>query len=199
MLCSFFDLLTVPLVTLTVPLLGLYWKGEFDEDSEKLTVRSIFILSVIWLAGYSICWATKWAIVGVIGERGVITQISEVIQHRIGIGSGPLGDFGKELKVTAARSIMINAWVCRSGWLIVSSLAIIRIRPLVAAIRSNKKWGFSAVAVPLVLFGMPMVWLAVVEQHSISHAWFVAGIYFTSFAIMLAWILAPRKITAIRV
>jgi hypothetical protein len=188
MLCCFFDLLTVPLVTLTLPLLGLYWKGEFDGDNQKLTLHSICILSALWLAGYSICWATKWAIASVIGERGVITAISNVIQYRLGIGSGPLGD----ASVTAARSIIINARACWYGWLIVSGLAITRIRPLAAAMLSKKEWSLSAVLVPLVLFGMPMLWLAVVEQHSVWHSWFVARIYFTSFAIMLSAILAPQ-------
>jgi hypothetical protein len=192
MLCCFFDLFTVPLVTLTIPLLGLYWKGEFTADNQELTVRSICLFSVMWLAGYSICWTAKWAIVGLIGGRGVITEISRVIQHRIGLGGGPMGDDGQYLSVTAARSILTNARVCWYGWLIVSGLAIARIRPLTAAMWSSKKWSLSAVAVPLVLFGMPVAWLAVMEQHSIWHSWFVARIYFTSFAIMIALILRPR-------
>lgn len=44
------------------------------------------------------------------------------------------------------------------------------------------------------LFAMPFAWLAVVEQHSIWHAWFVSRIYFTSFALVIAGILAlPRR------
>jgi hypothetical protein len=191
MLCCFFDLFTVPLVTLTVPLLGLYWKGEFSEG-EKLTVRSICLLSVMWLAGYSICWATKWLIVFMIYGRGAMTDLANVIQHRIGLGRGPMGDNGEYLKVTALRSILINAKVCWYGWVIVSGLAIARIRPLAIAMSSIKQWSYSAIAVPLVLFGMPVVWLAVIEQHSIWHSWFVAQIYFTSFAIMIALILVPR-------
>ena len=187
MLCCFFDLFTVPLVTLTVPLLGLYWKGEFDVDSPKLTVRRIGILSIMWLAGYSICWATKWVIVAMIAGMGVITELSSVIQFRIG-GGGPLRYDGQGLSFTAVRSMLDNAAVCRHGLWIVAVLLIVRIRPLVAALLSdlsNKNWSFSAVTVPLVLFAMPLVWLAVVEQHSIWHAWFVARIYFSSFAIML--------------
>jgi hypothetical protein len=193
MLCSFCGFLTVPLITLTVPLVGLYWKGEFGADNEKLTVRSIIILSVVWLAGYSLCWAAKWAIAGAVGERGVIAEISQVIQHRIGIGGGPLGDTGGDLSVSATRSIVATARTCWYGWLIVIGLAIARTRQLVAAMLSKKRWSFSSVAVPLVLFGMPIVWLAVLQQHSIWHAWFVARIYFTSFAIMLAVILTPGR------
>jgi hypothetical protein len=191
MLCSFLGFLTVPLITLTVPLLGLYWKGEFGADNQKLTVRSIFLLSIVWLAGYSLCWATKWAIVGAIGERGVIAEISRVIQHRIGMEGGPLGDTGGELSVSAARSIIINARACWYGWLVVMGLAIARIRPIAAALQSIKEWSFSTAAVPLALFAMPLVWLSVLQQHSIWHFWYVARIYFTSFAMMLAMILAP--------
>jgi hypothetical protein len=191
MLCCYFDLFTVPLVSLTIPLVGLYWKGELSEG-EKLTVRSICLLSVMWLAGYSICWSTKWLIVFVINGRGAMTDLANVIQHRIGVGGSPMGDNGQYLKVSALRSILINAKACWYGWLIVGGLAIARIRPLARALSSFKQWSFSGVAVPLVLFGMPLVWLAVMQQHSIWHSWFVARIYFTSFAIMIAWILEPR-------
>ena len=103
-----------------------------------------------------------------------------------------MGDDGQPLSVSAVRSIFMNARVCWYGWLIVGGLATARIRPLAAAALSNRKWSFSDAAVPLALFGMPVAWLALVQQHSIWHAWFVARIYFTSFAIMLGLILTPR-------
>jgi hypothetical protein len=195
MLCCFFDLLTVPLVTLTVPLVALYWKGEFDGGSPKLTIRRIFMLSAIWLAGYSVCWAAKWAIVALIGGTGVITELSKIIQHRLGIGGGALGDGGQDLSVSAARSILSNIRVCRYGLLIVTGILIVRIRPLMARIRPwaarLSKGSLSAVAVPLLICGMPIAWLAVMQQHSILLSWFVARIYFGSFAIVLAFFLAP--------
>ena len=190
MLCSFVDLFTVPLVTLTVPLLGLYWKGKFDADSPKLTVRNILTLSAIWLAGYSFCWATKWVIACMIGGAGAITDLTGIIERRIGIGSSPLGDEGQAFSVSPARSIFVNARVCWYGLMIVTGLAAARIGPLSKAILSRKNWDLRAIAVPLVLFGMPVVWLAVVEQHSIWHAWYVSRIYFSSFAIVIAFILA---------
>jgi hypothetical protein len=192
MLCAFFDLFTVPLITLTVPLLGLYWKGEFDSEGRKLSVCDIFVLSVLWLAGYAVCWAAKWVILGALGGTKVVSEISYIIQHRIGFGSGPLGDGGRELSVSLSGSILANARACWYGWLIVIGFVIARMHPIAAAVRSNKKWNFAAFSVPLVLLSMPIAWLAIVEQHSISHAWFVARIYFTSFAIILAAILAPR-------
>jgi len=198
MLCSFFDIFTVPLITLTVPLLGLYWKGQFDADSPKLTVRRICVLSAIWFAGYSGCWATKWAIVAVVDGPGVVTELSKIIEHRLGIGGGPLGDAGHNLSVSAGWSILLNAKSCWYGVLIVTGLSIARIRPLIARIRpwaaatlSNKKASVSAAASPLLIWGMPIAWLAVVKQHSIQHSWFVARIYFSSFAIVLGFILTP--------
>ena len=198
MLCCFFDILTVPLVTLTVPLLGLYWKGKFDAGSPKLTVRRIFLLSAIWLAGYSVCWATKWAIVGMIGGSGEFAGLFNIIQHRLGIGGGPLGDEGQQLSVSAGHSVLANLRVCRYGVLIVAVLTIARIQPLtgrmrswIATIRTNKTEGLVALAAPLALFGLPLLWLAVMQQHSIQLAWFVGRIYFSSFAIVLAFLLAP--------
>jgi hypothetical protein len=192
MLCCFFDLLTVPLLTLTVPLLALYWRGIFDRESRKLTLADLCILSAVWLAGYAVCWLTKWAIVAVATNEPVIRDVADVIRRRIGIGSGPLGDGGQPLEVSAARAIFLNAKVCWYGWLIVALLAIVRIRPLAAALASARRAGWRGVAVPLALFSMPFAWLAVVQQHSIWHAWFVARIYFTSFALLFALILVPR-------
>jgi len=198
MLCCFFDLFTVPLITLTVPLLGLYWKGECDSGSRKLTLRSMLILSTLWLAGYSICWATKWLIAGAILGKGAATEISNVIQHRIGVGSGPLGDEGQEFSVSAAASILDNARQCWPGLLAISGLTIARIRPITAAVRSNMRRSSSTLAMPLMLFLMPLVWLAIVKQHSMWHAWFVARIYFSSFAMLIAFILAPQSRSGIQ-
>ena len=193
MLCCFLNFLTVPLLSLTIPLLALYWKGEFDADSSKLTLRELLVLSALWLTGYAACWASKWILTAILLNGGVVTdQLGAVIRYRLGMGPDPNGSLPRP--VSPARSVFKNVRSCWSGCLIVVALAIIRFRPLLSAARSRKRVNIAAVAVPLVLFTMPVAWLLALEEHSILHAWFVSQIYFTSFALLLAMILrTPRS------
>ncbi len=192
MLCCFFDFLTVPIVTLAVPLLGLYWRGGVIPGSPKLTVGRILIFSALWAAGYSICWTTKWIIVAALGEPSVMNEILKIIKHRLGTAGGPLGDRGEALSVSATRSILDNARWCRHGLILLAVVALIRARVLVPRLDSVWRWSLSAAARPaLVIFAMPFVWLATVQQHSIVHSWFVAPVYFCDFALLFMVILAP--------
>jgi hypothetical protein len=190
MLCSFLSFFIVPLLSLTIPLLALYWKGEFAPGNNRLTLRGISILSTIWLTGYATCWASKWILAACLLGGGAVTeQLSAVMRYRLGTGPGPAD--APHLSISPVRSILLNVRACWYGCWIVGALLIVRFRPLLRAARSWKHRTIAGFAVPGTLFAMPIAWLLVVEEHSILHAWFVGQIYFTSFALLIAALLHP--------
>jgi hypothetical protein len=60
MVTSFVDLLTTPLITLTVPLLSLHWdRKRVKSDQWWSSWFSTAALCVTWGVGYGACWITK--------------------------------------------------------------------------------------------------------------------------------------------
>ncbi|MFN7922701.1 MAG: hypothetical protein U0Q16_21530 [Bryobacteraceae bacterium] len=189
MLCCFFDLFTVPLVSLTVPLVALYWRGCHCREEHPLTAGEVCVLSGFWLGGFSICWAAKWAAVSLFTDTPVFSDLVSVIRHRL---VHPIGDDGRPLDVTAVRSVVLNASVCWYGWAAIAGLAVVRARTLIT--RIPHLWRNPGdLATPVLLLALPLLWLAIVQQHSIWHSWFVARIYFSTFALLATTILAPSS------
>jgi hypothetical protein len=73
---SFLDLLTTPMVALAVPLV-VYMSYRKPEKAW----RTVIVLSLAWLLGYALLWATKWLLAALItghaaweDAKGAITQ-----------------------------------------------------------------------------------------------------------------------------
>lgn len=77
---SFLDLLTTPMVALAVPLVVymLYRKPE-------KAWRTVIMLSLAWLLGYALLWATKWALAAFItGHAAWEDAMGAVTQRTVG-------------------------------------------------------------------------------------------------------------------
>ncbi len=77
---TFFDLLTTPMVALIVPLVVymLYRKPE-------KTWRTVILLSLAWLLGYALLWATKWSLAYLItGHAAFQDAMGAMTQRTIG-------------------------------------------------------------------------------------------------------------------
>lgn len=77
---SFMDLLTTPMVALAVPLMVymLYCKPE-------KAWRTVILLSLAWLLGYALLWATKWALAALItGHAAFEDAMGAVTQRTVG-------------------------------------------------------------------------------------------------------------------
>lgn len=195
MLCSFLDLSTIPVVSLSLPLLALYWKGDADPASPRLTASDIVILSILWAGGWLVCWMCKWLVAAIGGEPAVLATLQNIIAHRLGGGVGPLGDDGRPLAVTPIVSLTHNLSFCVWGLILVMALVTSRARSIAAAIVRGKRRALADYLPPLMIFLLPIVWLCAVEQHSIWHASFVSRVYLTNFAMVIAWLLRLPKST----
>ena len=81
-LTNFFDFLTVPIVTLLLPLiLNFLLIKKYEKD---ITIKMIFIniikFSVIWGIGYGLTWFTKWLLTDLFFDRNmIITALNQVL------------------------------------------------------------------------------------------------------------------------
>lgn len=89
MITNFLDLLTNPLITLGMPLILIFLLNQREKD---LTIKEMIILflktCIPWVLGYGLTWTTKWILIDVIYNKGLIkTAISQVLFRTKGTGN----------------------------------------------------------------------------------------------------------------
>lgn len=81
MITNFFDLLTCPIISLCMPLLT-YLLLEYKY--KRYNYKSIIKIFLLWIIGYSLTWFTKWILVDLIYNRGLICiSIKQVLYRTI--------------------------------------------------------------------------------------------------------------------
>ena len=188
MLTAYVDLLTSPLVTLTIPLMVLFWSDAWPPTLNlRGSAATAVVLSICWVIGYASCWIAKWILAAMFLKSATIADALDNVLRRL---SGNISDVGE---VTSLRSIHDNFIQSTMGFLILAiaitvRLLVIRRYPL----RVTQSIDTLATFAWIVL--LPIIWLALVRNHSIAHAYFVAPILIPSFALLLSTLLPVAKL-----
>ncbi len=184
MATSYLDFLTTPLVTLTLPLVALFWLRALPPPLVgRGSFASAVSLSAVWALGYAACWAAKAAIAVAYAGTGLIQVFIDRVFLRLGADVTWLPDPRATVYASISRNLDYNL----TGLLIVAAaivlrLAHIRRRPL-ALPRALDHWAaFAWIAM------LPVLWWIVLRNHSIEHDWFVAPILIPSIALILAMV-----------
>lgn len=82
-LTNFFDFLTVPVVTLMIPLI-LYFLLEQKEENldAKVILKEIFVYTIVWGIGYGLTWLTKWLLVDVLFDKNMVSVAINQVFYR---------------------------------------------------------------------------------------------------------------------
>lgn len=184
MATSFFDLLTTPLITLTIPLLALYWGGLLPGSAHfPRPLASLALISCVWALGYVGCWAMKWVATSLLFDVSFSHHVLGAIAFRL---SGSV----EGTETTISKSVGSNLWESRNGLIIITGLVAVRVVTALFLTRSRcftlPFRSVSEAATFLILSGLPFVWLCAARNHSIIHAWFVAPILYPTFALTIA-------------
>lgn len=75
---SFFDLITIPLITMGMPLLLYLVLDRNTEEPWQKSLWEIVLIAAIWFAGYAVTWATKWIIATLATDVNVIQDATGV-------------------------------------------------------------------------------------------------------------------------
>lgn len=193
---SFLDLLTVPLVSLGVPLIAymlLLQKQSNNNTESKFIIKQksnnkqrdiilnlIEILknSIIWAIGYGATWATKWVIATIVLKENVIKDALNQILSRTSDSSG-------QTIISAKAVIEQNMDVIYTDF-ILKLLLIILVVWIICMIFYRKDRKTILNLVPILLIGlMPFVWYIVLKNHSYIHFWFTyRNLVITTFAVL---------------
>lgn len=157
MVVAFFDLLSVPLLTLGIPLLIIYSKEK------DINISYIFLCCVLWLSGYTLFWIAKPLIATCILQQNIIADFWHQALYRVG-GSNP-------------RPTETPIWLQS---IIMNGRVLIGLIPILLYFRKNIFWD-NNYGIPLLFIGgMPILWICFLANHSAIHYWFTARIFMIS-------------------
>ena len=163
---NFVDFLTVPLITLGMPLLILIVK-ENDSLRENSYGRQLLFLMrqcLAWGAGYGVCWISKWILsMWMLPQEYIDASVS---QHALFW----LSDAGAGTRLWAFRMNIPYYFAGHGMKIMLLSLAIPIALGIIGSIY-HKKYNKIASLYLIVAF-MPYLWYFVFNGHSFYHAWF---------------------------
>lgn len=169
-LTNFFDLLTVPLVSLGIPLTTLIYLNLKNEGIlSRISVtylKSILINSFSWVVGYGLTWLSKWLLASLVLRRNILEDAFKTIIFRTeGDKSIPLNriDMMKNNVSTMFNNFYIVLITCM---IVLAIIILIKEREhIIGKISLNSIYILS-------LIGYPYIWYTVLAGHSQVHYWF---------------------------
>lgn len=175
-LTSFFDFLTVPMITLEVPLL-IY---TLMENKNKKDIKQLLIELLkncfMWGIGYIGVWFTKWILVDLVYNKDMIKVAINQAKFRSNItGITILQMFTMNLGVIK-RTLSLAIFII----IILSSVKLLKYRK---ELKINYKEGMIYLSISL----LGLIWMSVLKQHTYNHMFFT---YRNYWIIIVCWLLA---------
>ncbi len=172
MLTNFLDFLTVPLVTLAVPMCTYFLIFQKQEKDLKLKTEIIEIIKicVLWGIGYGLTWFTKWFLVDILFNKNMIsTAIKQVLYRSVGT---------KEINFAMVLKINIKYIVNELVFSILTVFSFINFRILLCNKTYKLQKNINGIELLkrilpyTIVMIMPFVWYFVLQNHSYHHDFF---------------------------
>ena len=164
-ICNFVDYLTVPLITLAMPLL-IYILSKMQKENlhTKECLKMIFLSCIAWGIGYAATWISKWAIYDIVFEKNmIINAISQVI-YRSGM-------------TIPSSQVSIYFTVCvfllntlRRFFIFELVILIIKIKCKDYTTEGYDLPDLLKKCIPFVIIGiLPIIWYCLLSNHTVVH------------------------------
>lgn len=182
-LTNFFDLLTVPLLTLGVPLVLIFYLEQTYAKKATL-VKPLIISSMMWGIGYGLTWGLKWLIGTLVLQRNVFEDAFHQILFRT------TGDQAHLL----VRSLMFKTnffyLFNKVTLLFLLGLGLV----MLIYFLSKRKFKFEVGnTIFLVIALYPYFWYLILADHSQIHAWFTYRLQFITIFAGLTFLASQLK------
>ena len=168
-------MLTAPLVTLGLTAITYFILLQSKEEKVdmKKYIRELLKIGIAWTMGYGLTWGLKWIITEVFFNRPLISQAMIQISYRSGNSNISLASLiDRSLTFLSKPVETAVLWIC-----IIYLLVMI-------CINFKKKINFKdniKKCIPFaIIFFFPIIWYAVVKQHSYVHIFFTYRILVVS-------------------
>lgn len=168
---NFVDYLTVPLITLAIPLLLyiLYKQKNNKQLDYKYYLILILKSSFVWIVGYGVTWLSKWIIYDLIYNEGLIkSAINQVIYRS--------ESYNKYKNITIQEMIGILIFNNLEYAIALFDIGIIVLFIMMKkySLKLKKFSEYLKENVPIfIILLMPLVWYMVLANHTVMHYRFV--------------------------
>lgn len=180
---NFIDLLTVPMITLGIPLvLVLYSEVSSTSSGQNLTIQYLFKIlfsSIFWGIGYGLTWFSKWCVASILLRKNVILDALNKALFRT--------EGNKEYPLNRSEMLHNNLGLILNKFcLVVFTLFIIFVVVMVFYKKNLLRRYLNKNALYLITVALlPYTWYEVLANHSQIHYWFTYRLQFVSvFAIL---------------
>ena len=175
---NFVDYLTVPLITLAMPLY-IYIAYIFKNKDFQLrnSIKTVACSCLAWGSGYAFTWLSKWVIYDVIFHKGLIASAIQQVFYRT-VSPNPIA-------VNTLDAVLLNffanASIFTTIFMAFMAFAIFFIS-MISMLNKNFKWSLHMTSfsiylkriVPFVIIAiLPIIWYVVLSNHTVLHFHFV--------------------------
>jgi hypothetical protein len=158
---SYFDFLTVPQITLGIPLTFFLLKNKVEN-----IYKYVILLSLSWLGGYALLWSSKWVIAYLLIGNEIMDTVTSSISLRL---SDSVVFHGVEIAIDDLVFLLLSKirW-----WMMLLMLAIIVfITFIYYQLQKGKTIIYRYSWLLLIALIVP-IWFIVLRNHSIQHIFF---------------------------
>lgn len=159
-LTAFLDLLTTPVLTLGFPL-AFYLLASKPANKWRVAM----LLVAAWAVGYAGTWAAKWVVAGVITGEDVLSDAMRTARYRT---------VGRD--VDSSSIVLVD--LLKHYWAMVTPLqgvVLVAVAAAALALLRLLARGWRVMTRHLLLLAvaaLPLLWYALLAQHSFQHRWF---------------------------
>lgn len=171
---NFVDYLTVPLITLAIPLMLyiLYKQKVNSEIGIKKFLEIIIKSTIIWGIGYGITWLSKWIIYDVLYKEGLVSSAIEQVLFRTNIKSENI-NIKLAFKETLLTLLSDNIKYAIIIFVISSIILLINKKRIEIQINKDLKKYINNNIMFLIISLMPIMWYIALSNHTAIHYRFV--------------------------
>lgn len=185
---NFVDFLTVPLITLGMPLyIYVLYKQKTENLDLKESIKTVVLSCISWGCGYAFTWVSKWILYDIVyGKNLINSAISQVLYRSTSSNALASMDILGVLKMFLGNNLiyaMILIWII----IVILFLLIPKYR---ACFKSSCLSYFKEVAPILLISILPIVWYIVLTNHTVLHTHFV---YRHMIVCLTGWLLCFKK------
>ena len=170
MITNFFDFLTVPVLTLGMPLTIYFLLKQKEEELTIKQIAIIFIKNCIsWAIGYGLTWISKWIIIDILYGKNVINSAFQQVLYRGGTNIQEI----KYLSTLKYNIIYANIYSYAALMLTICTYIIINYKKVNRKKeKRNTKKLLQETAPYILIFLISLIWYAVLKVHSYQHCFF---------------------------
>ena len=195
---NFVDFLTVPLITLAMP---LYIYVIYMQKNKKITlkqsIKTIGCASMIWGLGYGLTWISKWVIYDVIYKKGILTSAISQVLYR--------SSTSNYLREQITIFDTLSYFFMNNGVYLLIFIILLSIFLMISMTIFTKKYkikfkinkNYLKEITPIIIISiLPIIWYITLSNHTILHTHFV---YKHMLIVLIGELICLKKTFSIKV